>query len=84
MKAIGTKILTIIEKTEKPVEKAGTFIIPSGNETHEIAKVISIGEEVKGIGEGDLLIIYKGAGATVKIDDQEYRVLTEPDIIAVK
>lgn len=91
LKPIGDKIIVEPEKEEEKT-KSGIVLPDTAKEKPQKGKVIAVGPgkildngqrspiEVK---EGDLVIYSKYAGTEVKIDDKEYLILSDRDILAV-
>ena len=90
MKVIQSKILCKVEKNSSPTTKIGRISIPNGNSEFEIAKVISVGDEVNTesnpsrVSEGDVIYIYPNSGKSVNVDGEEYRVINISEIILIK
>ena len=73
----------VVAYVEKPLEKtkSGT-LLGEAKEKPAYAVVESVGPEVKDIKKGDK-VIYKEYSATeVKVEDKEYVILKEEDILA--
>lgn len=92
MKTIGQKIIVKVKENEdeQPVEKINGLTIPltpDKEEKYEEATVISIGEQASKtypeINEGSKILITKGSGVKVKIDETEYRVIYADNILIV-
>ncbi|HDH63271.1 MAG TPA: co-chaperone GroES [Firmicutes bacterium] len=91
LKPIGDKIVVEPEKEEE-VTKSGIVLPDTAKEKPQKGKVIAVGPgkvldngerspmEVK---EGDTVIYSKYAGTEVKIDDKEYLILSQRDILAI-
>lgn len=91
LKPIGDKIIVEPEKEEEKT-KSGIVLPDTAKEKPQKGKVIAVGPgkildngqrspiEVK---EGDIVIYSKYAGTEVKIDDKEYLILSDRDILAV-
>ena len=73
----------VIAVKDKPMEKtASGILLGEAKEAPAYAIVESVGPDVKNIKTGDK-IIYKEYSATeVKIDDKEYFIVKEEDILA--
>ena len=71
------------EKEEKTT--ASGIILTSGKEKSKLAVVASIGADVKDAGYacGDKVLYKEYSGTTMKIDDEEFIVIKDEDIIAV-
>ena len=77
---------------EKEVKKGGIIIPDTAKEKPQEAKVIAVGngkvnEEGKKIPldvkAGDKILFGKYSGSEVKIDDKEYLILREEDVLAI-
>lgn len=80
MKAVGNRLLV---KTSDSVEKikAGSFEVPVTD--YEKVEVLSVGEDVKGVKEGDTALIYPGAGKIFMYNGQKYSVISISEVIVV-
>jgi chaperonin GroES len=91
LKPIGDKIIVEPEKEEEKT-KSGIVLPDTAKEKPQKGKVIAVGPgkildngqrspmEIK---EGDTVIYSKYAGTEIKIDDKEYLILSDRDILAV-
>ena len=91
LKPIGDKIVVESEKEEE-VTKSGIVLPDTAKEKPQKGKVVAVGPgkildngerspmEIK---EGDTVIYSKYAGTEVKIDDKEYLILSQRDILAI-
>jgi chaperonin GroES len=77
---------------EKEVKKGGIIIPDTAKEKPQEAKVIAVGngkvtDEGKKIAldvkAGDKILFGKYSGSEVKIDDKEYLILREEDVLAI-
>jgi chaperonin GroES len=77
---------------EKEVKKGGIIIPDTAKEKPQQATVIAVGkgkilEDGKviplDVKEGDTVLIGKYAGTEVKIDDEEYLIVREDEILAI-
>ena len=83
----------LVERLEEKETKKGGIIIPdTAKEKPQEAKVIAVGngkvnEDGKKIPldvkAGDRILFGKYSGAEVKIDDKEYLILREEDVLAI-
>ena len=91
LKPLGDRvIIRVLEKEEKT--KSGIFLPDTAKEKPQEGKVIEVGSgkvlengqkvalEVK---KGDKVIFAKYAGAEVKVQGEEYLILSEKDILAI-
>ena len=83
----------LVERLEEKETKKGGIIIPdTAKEKPQEAKVIAVGNgKVNDEGQkipldvkaGDKILFGKYSGAEVKIDDKEYLILREEDVLAI-
>ena len=91
IKPLGDRVL--VKRIEESEEVKGGIIIPdSAKEKPQEAEVIALGTGVKdndgkihdfSVKIGDRVLMSKYGGTEVKIDDEDYMVLREDDIIGV-
>lgn len=91
MKVLDSKVLLQIIKENTKTESG--FILPENTNDYERAKVISIGDELEkkreqSSGEpvlkpGDEVYIYLSSGKKIKVEGEEYRVVTSNEIIVI-
>ena len=77
---------------EKEVKKGGIIIPDTAKEKPQEAKVIAVGNGKVGdngkkipldVKAGDKILFGKYSGSEVKIDDKEYLIMREEDILAI-
>ena len=77
---------------EKEVKKGGIIIPDTAKEKPQEAKVIAVGNGKVGddgkkipldVKAGDKILFGKYSGSEVKLDDKEYLILREEDILAI-
>lgn len=74
----------VVATAEEAVSKtASGLFLPSGaQEKPKVAKVVAIGKEIKQVKVGDR-IVYKSYSTTdIKVNDSEYILVKEEDILA--
>jgi chaperonin GroES len=85
MKAIGKCL--IIEKTKEGTTTTKGGLMLAENQREDIryieAKVLSIGEEVVGVKEGDTIFYDRHAGHKIDIEKDTYHVIRLGDIVVV-
>jgi chaperonin GroES len=85
MKAIGKCL--IIEKTKEGTTKTKGGLMLAENQREDIryieATVLSIGEEVVGIKEGDRIFYDRHAGHKIDINKETYHVIRLGDVVVV-
>ena len=73
-------LIKFIEGQE--VSKTGIILTHKKEDKPQIAKVIAVGEEAKQVEENDSIIASRYIGNQVFIDNQEYIILKEREILA--
>ena len=73
----------IVAKIEKPLEKtASGILLGEAKEKPAYAVVESVGPEVKEVKKGDKIVYKEYSTTEIKIEDKEYIVLKEEDVLA--
>ena len=83
----------LVERLEEQEQKRGGIIIPdTAKEKPQEGKVIAVGNGKVGdngkkipldVKAGDKILFGKYSGSEVKIDDKEYLIMREEDILAI-
>jgi len=73
-------VLRPIQEGEK-VTEAGVVIPATATEKPQVADVVACGDEVKKIRTGDKVMYAYYAGQSIKLDQIEYVVLAEDDVL---
>ena len=87
LKPLGNRIV-VEALTEEETTKSG-IILPDTIDKEKKAegKVMAIGDGEKirklGLEEGDKVLFGKYAGEEVKVDEKEYKILTDEDVLAI-
>lgn len=90
IKPLGDKV--VIKMVEvKETTKSGIVLPDSAKEKPQIAEVVAVGpggivegkEVVMQVKVGDRVIISKYSGTEVKVDNEEYTILRQNDILAI-
>lgn len=85
MKAIGRNI--IIEKLKEGTTKTKGGLLLAENQREDIryteANVLSAGEQVEGLKEGDKIFFDRHAGHKIEIDKKTYHVIKAQDVVVV-
>ena len=85
MKAVGN-YLVIKEVKQKPTKTKGGLLLAE-NQREDIryieAIIVSVGDEVKGLKEKDIIYFDRHAGHKIEIDKTTYRVIKAQDIVIV-
>lgn len=90
IKPLLDKVVLKMEEEKKETE-SGIILAGTSKEKPQIAKVIAVGpggiidgKEVKMyVNAGDKVITSKYSGTEVKIDDEEYTIVRQSDILAI-
>ena len=91
IKPLGDRVL--VEPVEEKEQQQGGIIIPdTAKEKPMESKIVALGTGKKDddgnlipfeVKVGDVVLTSKYGGTDVKIDDQEYKILSSDDILAV-
>jgi chaperonin GroES len=91
IKPLGDRVL-VEPLEEKDVQKGGIIIPDSAKEKPQEGKVIAVGTGKRdddgklipfNVKKGDKVLMPKYGGTEVKLDDKEYQIVREDDILAV-
>lgn len=82
-------VIKMLEKEE--VSKGGIILPGSAQEKPQVAEIVAVGpggvvdgkDVIMDVEVGDHVLISKYAGTEVKIDDVEYTILRQSDILAI-
>ena len=85
MKAIGRNL--IIEKIKEGTTKTKGGLLLAENQREDIryteADILSVGEQVEGLKEGDKILFDRHAGHKIEIDKKTYHVIKAQDVVVV-
>lgn len=83
VKAVNDKIVVELVMEEK-VTPGGIYIpVNADKDPQSYGIVLSVGEEVKNVKPGDLIIFHKNGGMAIMIDRKIMKVLTDREVYAV-
>lgn len=84
MKAIGSKIIVkTTDNNEVVKQKSGLYMQSNDIATHDTAVIVSVGEEIKAdLKEGDTVLIYKGCGHEIRVEEETLKVISISEILA--
>ena len=90
IKPLGDRVVTKMAEAEETT-KSGIILAGSAKEKPQFAEVIAVGpggvvdgKEVKmELKVGDKVIMSKYAGTEVKIDGEEYIIISQKDVLAI-
>jgi chaperonin GroES len=73
-----------VSYSEKSDKSAGGIYIPeSAKEKPQRGKVESVGFEVKSVKAGDQVLFDKYSGSKINIEEEEYLIIKEEDILGI-
>lgn len=90
LKPLGDRVVLKFTQAEE-VTKAGLILAAAAQEKPQVAQVISVGpggvidgKEVKmEVKKGDKVILNKYSGTEVKLENEEYIIVKQSDILAI-
>lgn len=85
MKAIGRNLVISKKKQGTAKTKGGLLIAEKQREDirYAEASVVSVGNEVVGINEGDIIYYDRHAGHQIEFEDKMYHVIRAQDVVVV-
>ncbi len=79
LQALGTRVLV---KMDQPEHEVGRFFIPDAYVQRDVVgTVISIGEYVELVDVGQRVLLRQHSGIDVVIDNDDYNIIQEDDIL---
>ena len=85
MKAVGSNL--IIQKIEQNITKSEGGLLLNKNDRADIryieAKIISVGDGIKGLEENNTIFYDRHAGHSIEINDKKYQVIKAQDVVVV-
>ena len=69
--------------SEEERTKGGLYIPDSAKEKPQRGTVQAVGSEVKGLKKGDQILFDRYSGSKIKLDDEEYLIIKEEDILGI-
>ena len=80
LKPLKDRIVAVVEK---PLEKtASGILLGEAKEKPAYAVVESVGPEVKEVKKGDKVVYKEYATTAIKVDEKDYIILKEEDVLA--
>ncbi len=80
LKPLNDRVVAVVDK---PLEKTKSgILLGEAKEKPAYAVVESVGPEVKSVKKGDKIVYKEYSTTEVKVDDVEYIILKEEDILA--
>ncbi len=85
MKIKPLKDRVVVKYSSEELEKTpgGIYVPDVAKEKPQKGTVIEIGSEVKEVKVGDTVLFDKYAGSKIKIDDVEYLIIKEEEILGI-
>ena len=85
MKAIGKYIVIDPIKENGSVTKGGLLLTEKHREDirYKKAKVLIVGNDVKGLEKDNIIYYDKAAGFNIDIDNEQYKIIKEFDVVVV-
>ena len=82
MKAVKDKIIlsVLVDEAEEVLE-SGLILTNKVDQIQTVGQVLSAGEDVLGIKEGDVVICTSHAGYPIKVEGKAFRVITYADVL---
>ena len=86
IKPLGDRVVIKMVETEETT-KSGIILTASAKEKPQVAEVVAVGPGTKDVqmelSVGDKVIMSKYAGTEIKLDGEEYIVLSQHDVLAI-
>ncbi|MCS7215271.1 MAG: co-chaperone GroES [Thermodesulfovibrio sp.] len=85
MKIKPLKDRVVVKFSSEELEKTpgGIYVPDVAKEKPQKGTVIAVGSEVKEVKEGDTVLFDKYAGSKIKVDDVEYLIIKEEEILGI-
>ena len=81
-KPLGERVFVkFLEEMEKT--PGGIYIPEAAKEKPQRGKVEAVGKDVKEIKAGDIVLFDKYSGSKIKMDDAEYLIIKEEEVLGV-
>ena len=85
MKAVGRNVVILPVKETETKTKGGLLLAEAQREDirYRLAKVVTVGDDVKMVGDSDNVYYDRHAGFTIEIKDETYTIIKEQDIVII-
>ena len=85
MKAVGRNVVIIPVKETETKTKGGLLLAEAQREDirYRLAKVVTVGDDVKMVEDSDNVYYDRHAGFTIEIKDEKFTVIKEQDIVII-
>ena len=82
LSVIKERLLVQIQERKEQVVN-GLLILDSNSPCHVNAEVIAIGDAIKGVKVGDIVIIPRYAGLDIEVDKVNYKIISDFEVMVV-
>ena len=85
MKAVGRNVVILPVKETETRTKGGLLLAEAQREDirYRLARVVTVGDDVKMVGDSDNVYYDRHAGFTIEIKDEKFTVIKEQDIVII-
>lgn len=85
MKAVGRNVVILPVKETETKTKGGLLLAEAQREDirYRLAKVVTVGDDVKMVTDSDTVYYDRHAGFTIEIKDEKFTVIKEQDIVII-
>ncbi len=85
MKAVGRNVVILPVKETETKTKGGLLLAEAQREDirYRLAKVVTVGDDVKMVADSDNVYYDRHAGFTIEIKDEKFTVIKEQDIVII-
>ncbi len=81
LKPLATRVVAVREKAQTKTA-SGIYLPDTAKEKPVIATVVAVGPDTKGIKKNDRIVYKEYATTELKVNDTEYLIINEEDILA--
>ena len=85
MRAVGRNVVILPVKETETKTKGGLLLAEAQREDirYRLAKVVTVGDDVKMVTDSDTVYYDRHAGFTIEIKDEKFTVIKEQDIVII-
>ena len=85
MKAVGRNVVILPVKETETKTKGGLLLAEAQREDirYRLAKVVTVGDDVKMVGDSDNVYYDRHAGFYIEIDGEVYIVIKDTDVVII-
>jgi chaperonin GroES len=81
IKPLADRVVAVREETQTKTA-SGLYLPDNAKEKPVVAKVVAVGPDVKSLKVGDKIVYKEYSTTDLKINDQEYLIVKEEDVLA--